>query len=82
MTTPLLVLCSFTLGSKPPMVTGVKLYRNASPGVAEGAFMDIDTLWSGNQVRLVTCNSTNYYCHYYYYTFSQALRTRYVQHLH
>ena len=69
--TLLLVLCSFTLGSKPPMVTGVKLYRNASPGVAEGAFMDIDTLWSGNQVRLVTCNST--YCnydYYHYYTFS------------
>ncbi|BDA49969.1 probable Synaptotagmin-5 at N-terminal half [Coccomyxa sp. Obi] len=31
------------------MVTGVKLYRNASPGVAEGAFMDIDMLWSSNQ---------------------------------
>lgn len=46
-----MVLRSFTLGSRPPMVTGVKLYRNASPGVAEGAFMDIDMLWSGLQVR-------------------------------
>lgn len=45
-----MVLRSFTLGSRPPMVTGVKLYTNASPGVTEGAYMDIDMLWSGNQV--------------------------------
>lgn len=34
------------------MVTGVKVYRNASTGVAEDITMDLDMLWGGNQVHL------------------------------
>ncbi|EIE23045.1 hypothetical protein COCSUDRAFT_63427 [Coccomyxa subellipsoidea C-169] len=47
----------FTLGTKAPMVTGVKLYHSSTGGISETASMDIDFLWGGNQARPLILNT-------------------------
>ena len=38
-----------SLGTRPPSVTGVKLYRAGPQGICTEAQLDLDFLWGGNQ---------------------------------
>jgi hypothetical protein len=44
-------LARLTLGTRPPLLTGVKLYKAPQHGVSSEAQVDLDFLWGGNQAR-------------------------------